>query len=140
MRAAVKARDDLRRDTLRFVLSAIHNEEVAKRRELTDEEIAGVLTKQAKMRRESIEAFAKGGREELVAKEKGELTFIESYMPKQLSRDEIAALARAAITETGAAAPSDQGKVMQRLMPQVRGKADGKVVAEVVSSLLKGAA
>lgn len=140
MRAAVKARDDLRRDTLRFVLSAIHNEEVAKRRELTDDEVVGVLTKQAKMRRESIEAFAKGGREELVTKEKGELAFIESYMPKQMSRDEIAALAKAAIAETGAAAPSDQGKVMQRLMPQVRGKADGKVVAEVVGSLLKGAA
>jgi uncharacterized protein YqeY len=99
-----------------------------------------VLTKQAKMRRESIEAFAKGGRDDLVAKEKAELTIIEGYLPQQLSREEIAGLARTAIAETGASSPADQGKVMQKLMPQVRGRADGKAVAEVVSGLLRGAA
>ena len=140
MRTAVKARDDLRRDTLRFVLSALHNEEVAKRRDLTDDEIVGVLTKQAKMRRESIEAFAKGGRDELVAKEKGELAFIEGYLPQQMTRDEIAALAKQAIADTGASSPADQGKVMQKLMPQVKGRAEGKLVAEVVGSLLRGQA
>lgn len=98
-----------------------------------------MLTKQAKMRRESIEAFAKGGRDDLVSKEKAELTIIEAYLPQQLSRDEIAGLARAAIAETGASSPADQGKVMQKLMPQVRGRADGKTVAELVTSLLKGA-
>ena len=138
MRASAKARDAIRRDTLRFALAAIHNEEVAKRRDLTDDELLEVLGKQAKMRRESIEAFAKGGRHELVAKEKAELRILEGYLPQQMGRDEIAALATAAIAETGAASPADQGKVMQKLMPQVRGRAEGKLVAEVVGSLLRG--
>lgn len=140
MRAAAKAQDALRRDTLRFCLAAIHNEEVARRRELSDAELLDVLAKQAKMRRESIEAFDKGGRPDLSAKERAELGLIEAYLPQQLSREEIASFARAAIAESGAASPADQGKVMQRLMPQVKGRADGKVVAEVVGSLLRGAA
>jgi hypothetical protein len=140
MRASAKARDAIKRDTLRFALAAIHNEEVAKRRDLTDEELTSVLGKQAKMRRESIEAFAKGGRDELVAKEEAELRVLAGYLPEQLGRDEIAALARAAIAETGATSPADQGKVMQKVMPQVRGRAEGKLVAEVVGSLLKGSA
>jgi hypothetical protein len=138
MRASAKAQDALKRDTLRFALAAIHNEEVAKRRDLSDDELLQVLGKQAKMRRESIDAFAKGGRAELVAKETAELAILEGYLPRQLGREEIAALAKAAIAETGAASPADQGKVMQKLMPQVRGKAEGKLVAEVVGSLLRG--
>ncbi len=140
MRASTKAQDALRRDTLRFVLAAIHNEEVAQRRELTDTDVLAVLGKQAKMRRESMEAFEKGGRAELVAKETAELRVLEGYLPQQLGRDEIVALAREAIAETGAASPQEQGKVMQKLMPQVKGRADGKLVAEVVSSLLRGTA
>lgn len=140
MRASAKAQDALTRDTLRFALAALHNEEVARRRALTDAEILDVLGKQAKMRRESIEAFEKGGRAELVAKEQSELRIIEAYLPQQLSRDEISALAKAAIAETGAASPAEQGKVMQVLMPRVRGKAEGKIVAEVVGALLRGQA
>ncbi|MBI2774328.1 MAG: GatB/YqeY domain-containing protein [Chloroflexi bacterium] len=136
---AAKAQDALRRDTLRFVLSAIHNEEVAKRRDLSDDEVVGVLGKQSKMRRESIEAFEKGDRPELVKKEKAELEIIGTYLPQQMERAEIEKLARAAIAETGATTAAEQGKVMQKLMPQVRGKADGKVVSEVVGSLLRGA-
>ena len=138
MRAAAKAQDAVRRDTLRFALAAIHNEEVAKRRQLSDDELLGVLGKQAKMRRESIEAFTKGGRDDLVAKETSELKIIEGYLPQQMGREEIASLARAAIAETAATGPGDQGKVMQKLMPQVKGRAEGKAVAEVVASLLKG--
>lgn len=138
MRASAKARDALRRDTLRFALSAVHNEKVARRRELTDDEVVQVLSKQAKMRHESIEAFGKGGRDELVAKERAELAVIESYLPQQLGREEIGALAKAAIAESGATSPADQGKVMQRLMPQVRGRAEGKIVAEVVGAMLRG--
>jgi hypothetical protein len=138
MRASAKAQDALKRDTLRFALAAIHNEEVARRRDLSDDELAAVLGKQAKMRRESIDAFAKGGRDDLVAKEKAELAILEGYLPQQLGRDEVATLAKAAIAETGATSPADQGKVMQKLMPQVRGKAEGKLVAEVVGSLLRG--
>jgi uncharacterized protein len=140
MRASVKAQDAIRRDTLRFVLAAIHNDEVARRRDLSDDEVIGVLGKQAKMRRESIEAFEKGGRAELVSKETAELHVIEGYLPQQLGRDEIAGLARAAIAATGAVTPADQGKVMQKLMPEVRGRADGKLVASVVSELLRGGA
>ena len=128
----------MRRDTLRFCLAAIHNEEVAKRRDLSDDELTAVLSKQAKMRRESIEAFTKGARDDLVAKESAELAIIEGYLPQQMSRDEVAVLARAAIAETGATGPGGQGKVMQKLMPQVKGRAEGKAVAEVVGSLLKG--
>ena len=138
MRASAKAQDVTKRDTLRFALSALHNEEVAKRRDLTDDEIVAVLGKQAKMRRESIEAFDKGGRAELAAKERAELAVIEGYLPAQMGRDELVALAKAAIAESGASSPTDQGKVMQRLMPQVKGKAEGKAVAEVVGSLLRG--
>jgi uncharacterized protein YqeY len=139
MRASVKARDVIKRDTLRFALAAIHNDEVARRRELTDDDVAQVLGKQAKMRRESIEAFQKGGRADLVAKEKAELAILEGYLPRQMGRDEVAALAAAAIAETGASSPADHGSVMQKLMPRVRGKAEGKLVAEVVGSLLAGA-
>ena len=134
----MKAQDAVKRDTLRLALSAVHNDEVAKRRELTDEETTAVLTKQAKMRREAIEAYVKGGREDLASKERAELAVIEGYLPQQLPREEIESLARAAIAETGASSPADQGKVMQKLMPQVRGKAEGKVVSEVVSALLRG--
>ena len=138
MRASAKSQDALRRDTLRFVLAAIHNEEVAKRRDLTDDEVVAVLGKQAKMRRESIEAFEKGARPELVAKETTELGIIGTYLPQQMERAEIERLARAAIAEMGASTAAEQGKVMQKLMPQVKGRAEGKAVSEVVGSLLKG--
>ncbi len=101
-----------------------------------DAAIVGVLQRQAKMRRESIEAFEKAGRPELVARETAELAVIESYLPRQLDREQIVERARAAIAETGATTPPDQGKVMQKLMAELRGQADGKVVAEVVASLL----
>jgi hypothetical protein len=140
MRTAAKAQDALRRDTLRFCLAAIHNDEVARRRDLTDDELTAVLRKQAKMRHESIEVFEKGGRADLVAKERGELALIEAYLPQQMGRDEIASLARAAIAEAGASGAGDQGKVMQKLMPQVKGRAEGRLVAEVVSGLLAPAA
>lgn len=139
MRASAKAQDVVRRDTLRFALAALHNEEVARRGELSDDQILDILAKQAKMRRESIEAFDKGGRAELAAKERAELAIIEGYLPQQLTRDDVVAIARAAIAEAGASSPAEQGKVMQKVMPQVKGRADGKLVAEVVGSLLRGA-
>ncbi|HUG55772.1 MAG TPA: GatB/YqeY domain-containing protein [Candidatus Limnocylindrales bacterium] len=138
LRTATKARDVTRRETLRLALSAIHNEEVARRGELDDDAVLGIVQKQAKMRRESIEAFGKGGRSELVAQETAELGILESYLPSQLGREEIRDLARQAIAESGATGVREQGKVMQRLMPAVRGRADGKMVAEVVSALLQG--
>ena len=133
----MKAQDAVRRDTVRFALAAIHNEEVARRGELDDAAIEGVLRKQNKMRRESIEAFTKGGRAELAAKESKELEILESYLPKQLDEAAVRAAAERVIAETGATGPKEQGKVMQKLMPELKGQADGGMVSRVVSELLK---
>jgi uncharacterized protein YqeY len=137
LRDAMKAQDAVRRDTVRFALAAIHNEEVAKRGELDDAAIEGVLRKQNKMRRESIDAFTKGGRTELAARETKELEILESYLPKQLDEAAVRAAAQRAIAETGATGPKEQGKVMQKLMPELKGQADGGMVSRVVSELLK---
>ena len=133
----MKAQDAPRRDTVRFVLAAIHNEEVARRGDLDDAAIEGVLRKQTKMRRESIEAFTKGARAELAAKETKELEILEGYLPKPLDKATVRAAAQRAIAETGATSPKEQGKVMQKLMPELKGQADGAMVARVVSELLK---
>lgn len=133
----MKAQDAVRRDTVRFALAAIHNEEVARRADLDDPAIEGVLRKQTKMRRESIEAFTKGGRAELAAKETKELEILESYLPKQLDEAAVRSAAQRAIAETGATGPKEQGKVMQKLMPELKGQADGAMVSRVVSELLK---
>lgn len=131
----MKAQDATRRDTLRLILAALHNVEVEQRSaSLPDAEIDAVLRKQARMRREAIEAMA--SRPEIVARETAELGVIESYLPKQLDRAAISERARAAIAATGAASPKEQGRVMQKLMPELRGQADGKLVAEVVGELL----
>ena len=137
LRDAMKAQDTARRDTIRFVLSAIHNEEVAKRGDLDDPAIEAVLRKQTKMRRESIEAFTKGARAELAAKETKELQILESYLPKQLDEETVRVAAAKAIAETGATGPKEQGKVMQKLMPELKGQADGGMVSRVVSEMLK---
>lgn len=140
MRAATKAQDATRRDTLRMVLAALHNAEVEKRvADLDDPDVVSVLQRQAKMRREAIEAYEKGARADLASQEQRELSVIESYLPSQLDRAAIVERARAVIAEVGATSQRDQGRVMQKLMPQLRGQADGRVVAEVVSELLKGA-
>lgn len=132
----MKSQDVVRRETIRLCLSAIHNEEVARRATLDDAAVLGVLGKQAKMRRESIEAFRKGGRDELVAKEAAELAVIEAYLPAQLGESEIRAAVERAIAETGASGPAAQGKVMQTVMAELRGKADGKLVAAAVTRAL----
>lgn len=127
----------IRRETLRLCLAAIHNEEVARRGALDQATTFSLLGRQAKMRRESIEAFAKGGREDLVRKERSELAVIEGYLPSQLDPSEIRAAAERAIADTRAAGPRDQGKVMQKVMAELRGRADGKAVAAIVGDLLR---
>jgi uncharacterized protein YqeY len=111
---------------------------VAQRAPLDEPALLQILGRQAKMRRESIEAFAKGGRAELVAKETAELGVLESYLPVQLGEAQIEAAARRAIAETGASGAGAQGRVMQKVMAELRGRADGKVVAAVVARLLSG--
>ena len=133
---AMKARDELRSSTLRMVLTAITNAEVAGKeaRELTDDDILGVLSTEAKRRREAATAFAEGGREEMAAKEAAEGEVIADYLPTPLTETEIAELVSAAIAQTGAADEGMRamGKVMGVVTPQVRGRADGGAVAAEV--------
>jgi len=134
--AAMRSGDALRRDTLRMAESAIYNAEKRDRRTYTDDEIAGLIAREVKTRRESIEAFRKGGREDLAAKEESEIGVLAGYLPEQLGEAEISALVDEAIGATGAAGPRDMGKVMGWLSPRTKGRADGRVVSQVVGSAL----
>jgi uncharacterized protein YqeY len=133
---AIKARDELRSSTLRMVLTAITNAEVAGKeaRELSDDDILGVLSTEAKRRREAATAFRDGGREEMAAKEAAEGEVIAEYLPAPLTEAEIVALVTAAVAQTGAADEGMRamGKVMGVVTPQVKGRADGGVVAAEV--------
>lgn len=133
---ALKEGDKRKCSVLRMALSSIHNAEIAQQKTFEDSDILGILGKEAKQRRESIEAYEKGDRADLVESEKVELAILAEYLPQQLSRDEIAVAVRTVITEVGATGPSDKGKVMSQLMPQMRGKADGQMVNEVVTEYL----
>jgi uncharacterized protein YqeY len=133
---ALRKSDKLRCSVLRMVLSSTRNAEIAQQKTLDDDGILIVIDKEAKMRRESIEAFEKGNRPDLVAKETAELAILLEYLPEQLTRQEIVEAARKVISELGAASPKDKGKVMSQLMPQLRGKAQGQEVSEVVTELL----
>jgi hypothetical protein len=159
----MRSGDTTRRDTLRFALAAIQREGVDRRQAavdtliaegkseaeratalatkdpsaLDDAAIQDVLQKQAKMRRDSIDAFRKGGRSELVAKEEKELEIISGYLPKQLGEGDIRAIVARVVAETGATGPRDMGKVMPKVLAETKDKADGKQVAAVVQSMLK---
>jgi uncharacterized protein YqeY len=132
---AMRQRAELRRDTLRMVLAALHNAEIAAGHEIDDDGALGVLAKEAKQRRESIEEFRKGNRPDLVDKEEAELAVISEYLPQQATREEIMEAARRVVQETGASGPKDLGKVMPVLMQQFRGRAEGRDVSEVVREL-----
>ncbi|MGY2877131.1 uncharacterized protein ACVW00_004321 [Marmoricola sp. URHA0025 HA25] len=139
---AIKARDEIRSSTLRMVLTSITNAEVAGKeaRELTDEDVLGVLTSEGKKRREAAEAFDQAGRTEQAAKERAEFDVLADYLPEQLGADEIAALVTGAIEATGAREEGARamGKVMGALQPKVKGRADGGVVAAEVRRQLAG--
>lgn len=128
----------IRVSTIRFLNAEIKNAEILKKEELTDEEIQDIIQRQIKRRKDSIEQYKKGGREDLAEKEAKEEKILASYLPEQLSDEEIRELAKKAIEETGAMSPKEMGKVMSKLMPEVRGKADGKGVSRIASELLKG--
>lgn len=159
----MRARDTLRRDTLRFLLAAVQREAVDRRQaaidrliaegkdeaaravylaahdpsDLDDAAVALVIQKQAKMRRDSIDAFRKGGREELAAKEEQELGVLTEYMPRQLSEADIRAIVDRVVTATGASGPRDMGKVMPAVLAETKDRADGKQVAAVVQAALR---
>jgi uncharacterized protein len=138
--AAIKARDEVRSRTLRMVLTAVKNEEVAgdRVRELSDDDVVKVLTREAKKRREAAEAFSDAGRTEQAAAEQAEGRVLEDYLPAQLSDAELTDLVTAAISESGASGPRAMGQVMKVVTPRVAGRADGRRVAQEVKRQLAG--
>ena len=135
---AIRARDEIKSGTIRMVLTAITNEEVAGKvaKELTDAEVITVLSREAKKRREAAEAYEAAGRADKAALEKSEGEIIAGYLPQQMSESEVAALVASAIAASGATGPGDMGKVMGILKPQVAGKADGAMVSGLVKAAL----
>jgi uncharacterized protein YqeY len=138
VKSAMKSRDAVTLSTLRLLLSAIHNEEIRLRKELSAEEIQKTITTLCKQRTEAIELFRKGGREELAQKEETELAVLKLYLPQPLADDEVKALIQSCIDETGAKNIQDLGKVMKLVMPKVSGRSDGKRVNELAKALLGG--
>jgi uncharacterized protein YqeY len=137
IRNAMRSRDQERLDALRFLKSQIQLIEKNALKELDEPGVVEVVAKQAKDRRESIQMFGDGGRDDLVVKERAALAVMLGYLPEQFSIEELEDMARQAIADVGATGASDRGKVMGRIMPQVRGKADGSAVNAVVSRLLE---
>ena len=132
----MRRKDETRRSTIRFIRAAVQNQEIDKRKALDDDEIIGVLSSLVRQHQESIAEFKKADRQDLVGKEEAELSIIREYMPEQIPEEQLAELAREAISQTSASGPGDMGKVMSLLMPQVRGRADGAQVSSVVRQLL----
>lgn len=137
MADAMRSGDNQKRDTLRLLLAAIKQVEVDGQQSLDDAGVQTVLAKQAKQRRESIVDYERAGRSDIAVLEQAELVIIESYLPQMMSREEITEVATQTITDLGADGPKDTGRVMGSLMSQVKGKADGRLVSEIVRELLQ---
>ena len=137
MKSAMKSGDKIKLSTIRQLRAQMKDAQIAKGDELTEEEMMAVLNNAAKKRREAIKLYEQGGRDELAENEKAELAVIETYLPQQLSEAEISDIIDKAIAQTGAAGPSDLGKVMGKIMGQVRGRADGKLVQQLVRTKLQ---
>ena len=136
LKQAMRSRDKLRLSVIRLVMSAVKNTEIARRADLSDTDILGVIAKEARQRQESIEAFKEGNRHDLVAREEAELAILQEYLPEQMTREEIIAAARQVIEEVGAQGPGDKGKVMPKIIAQLKGRADGREINAVVTELL----
>ena len=136
LKQAMKSGDTIKRSTLRMLLSSINNAEIAKKGSLEDSDILGIIAKEVKQHQESITSFKEGNRPDLVEKEEVELAILQDYLPEQLSREDIIAEAKQVIAAIGAQGPGDKGKVMQQLVPKLKGRADGKEINEVVTELL----
>jgi len=136
LKQALRDQEETRKTTLRLALAAIHNEEIAQGKELDEEGLTAVLSQQAKQRRESMDQFRKGDRDDLVAQEEAELQILLEYLPRQLSEDEIRSRAREVIADVGATGPAQMGEVMRVLMPQLKGRADGRAVSTIVKEIL----
>ena len=136
LKQALRGGDKTRLSVIRLVMTAIKNAEIARRGALDDADILGIIAKEVRQRRESIDAFRLGERHDLVAQEEAEMAILEQYLPQQMTRDEIVAEARRVIDEVGAKGPGDKGKVMSKLIAQLKGKADGREINAVVTELL----
>lgn len=137
LKAALKKSETLKVSVLRMLKAALKNRQIDKRADLSDEDILGVLSTLSKQTKESIEQFSKGGREDLAEKERQELEILQSYLPKQLTPEELDNIIDQTIKEVAAAGVKDMGKVMRLLMPRVKGIADGKLVNQRVKDLLE---
>lgn len=136
MKEAMKQGEKERLSVIRLVRGAVRQAEIDGKKTLTDDEVVSVVNKEVKMRRDSIEEFERGSRPDLVAKAQAEIAILMPYLPEQLSEDAVKTLAEAAVAEVGAQTAKDMGKVMGVLMPRVQGRANGKLVQEIVRSLL----
>jgi uncharacterized protein YqeY len=136
LKQAMKSGATVKRDTLRLLISSINYAESIKQSSFNDADVLGAVAKEVKRHQESIDAFKKGNRPDLVAREEAEMVVLQSYMPKQLTHDDIVAAVKDVIAAVGAKGPGDKGKVMQQLMPKLKGKADGKAINDVVTQLL----
>jgi uncharacterized protein YqeY len=136
LKQAMRQRDERRKSTIRMLRAAITNAEIERGEELEDDEILTIIAKQAKQRRESMTEFSKAERQDLVDEEEEELQILLSYLPAQMSRDEIEVAARQVIAEVEATSLAQMGEVMRRLMSQLKGKADGSLVNQVVREIL----
>jgi uncharacterized protein YqeY len=136
LKDAMRAKDELRKSVIRMTITALKNAEIDAGGELDEESALKVMVAEAKRRRDSIADYEKAGRDDLVEQEKAELVVLESYLPEQLGKEEIAAQAKAVIAEVGASSMKDMGKVMGALMPRLKGQADGRLVNQVVKELL----
>jgi len=136
LKQALRGGDTVRRSVIRLVMAAITNAEIARQTNLDDTDILGVIAKEVRQRRESIEAFKQGDRPDLVTQEEAELVILEEYLPQQMTREEIIQAARRVIEEVGAQGPGDKGKVMPKLIAQLKGRADGREINAVVTELL----
>ena len=136
LKQAMKDGDKVRRSAIRLVLAAVKNAEIARQAALEDGDILGIIAKEVRQRQESIEAFKEGNRQELVAQEEAEMAVLKEYLPRQMTREEIIVAARQVIKEVGAQGPRDKGKVMPKLITQLKGRADGREINAVVTELL----
>lgn len=137
MKEAMKSGDSEKVSVIRMLRASLKNREIDRRRALTEQEIIETIASSIKQRRESIEEFKKGSRKDLVEKEEKEIAILQSFLPPQLTEEELEAKVRVTIEETGAKGIKDLGRVMKVLMPQVSGKADGKAVSDMVKTLLE---
>lgn len=136
LKASMRNKDKLRKNSITMIRSAIKQKEVDEKAELTDDDVISIISKQVKQKKDSLDDFKKGGRDDLVQQTQLEIDILMEYLPRQLSEDELDDIIKSAIDEVGAESMKDMGKVMGKVMPQVKGKADGALVNKIAKKYL----